>query len=53
MPTKSDLTFDELLQAGLRTPPQPAPPPRTKTKRKGRPPRGKKRATSSQPSKGG
>ena len=33
MPTKSDLTFDELLQAGLMTPPQPAKPPRSKTQR--------------------
>lgn len=30
MPTKSDLTFDELLKAGLKTPPQPAPPPKTR-----------------------
>ena len=29
MPTKSDLSFDELLKAGLRTPPQPASPPKT------------------------
>ena len=49
MPTKSDLSFDELLKAGLNTPPQPAQPPRTKSKQ-GRPPRGKKkRATSSRP----
>lgn len=26
--TKSDLTFDELLKAGLNTPPQPAQPPK-------------------------
>ena len=33
MPTKSDLTFDELLKAGLQTPPKPAQPPKTQRKR--------------------
>ncbi len=28
MPTKINLTFEELLKAGLNTPPQPAPPPK-------------------------
>ncbi len=31
--TKSDLTFDELLKAGLNTPPQPAKPPKRQRKK--------------------
>lgn len=34
--TKSDLSFDDLLKAGLNTPPQPARPPRPKPKCKRR-----------------
>lgn len=32
MPTKSDLSFDDLLRAGLRVPLKPAQPPRPKTR---------------------
>ena len=33
MPTKINLTFEELLKAGLNTPPQPAKPPKRQPKK--------------------